>query len=314
MLLSADGKNEQQRLDNFLLGHLPGVPRARIYRAVRSGEVRVNGGRQEPGYRMKIGDRVRVPPLRVATRSGSATDISAVRMKCIRDSVLYEDRDILVLDKPSGLAVHGGSGIDLGLIETVRKTFSHAEGYELVHRLDRDTSGCLMIAKRRRALLELHRAFRESRIRKDYLCIVNGYWPADDGFVTVDLPLEHRVLRSGERLARIAAGGKPAITRYRRLRKFAGLSLVQVRPFTGRMHQIRVHAAAAGHPLLGDIKYGRTRGVSGKSMKVRKMFLHAQRLTIPGEKGKLLRVTAPLPEHFQTLLAEKGEHCPSVCR
>lgn len=304
--LRIDADVAGQRIDNFLIGHLKGVPRSRIYRVLRRGEVRVNKGRVKPDYRLCSGDEVRIPPLRMAAAS-DAPEPSRPGLAWIDDAVLYEDDALLILDKPSGLAVHGGSGVSHGLIEQVRVA-RPAQALELVHRLDRETSGCLLISKRRSLLRELHRLLREQDIDKRYLALLVGELPRAE--VLVEAPLRKYRLRGGERMVCVdARDGKPARTRFRRLRVLPGATLVEAQPLTGRTHQIRVHAAYLGQPVAGDEKYGvaesnrrfRQRGL-------KRLFLHAASLAIPGlADGRRLRVQAPLPDELEALLMTLGD-------
>ncbi len=278
-------KNMGQRIDNFLFTHLKGVPKSRIYRALRQGEVRVNKKRVDANYRLQEDDLIRIPPLRVAERpSGKAPVWSLQNMQ---DSLLYEDDQILIINKPSGIAVHGGSGVDFGVIETWRQLRPELKMLELAHRIDRDTSGCLIIAKKRSALLALQELQRSQEIEKNYLALVRGYWP---GKKLVDLPLEKNILQSGERMVRVSDKGKSAQTIFEPLHHYKGATLVKVTLLTGRTHQIRVHAAHLGHPLAGDEKYGdKTFNKKMRELGLKRMFLHAASLqfTLPLNKTSI---------------------------
>ena len=287
------GDEAGQRLDNFLLAIMKGVPRSRVYRMLRRGEVRVNGGRARPTYRVCRGDAVRVPPHR-APDPVSPVDVPQRLAAVLRDRVVYEDRDILVLDKPSGLAAHGGSGVSFGVIEILRRQDAGTR-YELAHRLDRDTSGCLAVAKRRSALAALHEAFRDGAVHKRYDLVVSGRWPTTRRTVR-DALLSYR-LPNGERRVRVAAGGDPARTDFAVVARRDDASAdpatwLAATPRTGRTHQIRVHAATAGHPIWGDEKYApNSRG---------RLMLHATELTLPiGDR--VVRAAAPLPDEFARL-------------
>ncbi len=289
-----------QRLDNFLLGRLKDVPRSRIYRMLRRGEVRVNGSRVLPGYRLCRGDTVRVPPHWGDIPRPAADAAPRRAFEELLNRVLYQDDDLIVLDKPSGVAVHGGSGTAYGVIETLRQ-FDPGTRYELAHRLDRDTSGCLMVAKNRRTLLQLHAQFRAGGVRKRYDLIVVGRWPA--GQLTVDKPLARYVVASGERRVRVSATGAPARTDFSvvaRLDNVAGIETatwLAAFPKTGRTHQIRVHAAAAGHPIIGDDKYAH-----GEARDYRRLLLHASELKLTlGDRQT--RFAAPLADEFQAFSA-----------
>ncbi|HYR36360.1 MAG TPA: RluA family pseudouridine synthase [Burkholderiales bacterium] len=276
-----------QRIDNFLLRRLRGVPKSHVYRVLRSGEVRVNSGRVGPDYRLRVGDRVRVPPVRISTAVKTA--------KPAEFPVVHEDASILVVDKPAGVAVHGGSGVSYGVIESLRAARPQAKLLELAHRLDRDTSGLLMVAKKRTALVGLHRMLREGEVEKLYTTIVKGV-PAEDTFELND-PLHKYVTPAGERRVTVREGGMEARTRVRVRKRGADCSVLEVRLLTGRTHQIRVHLAHAGHPVLGDDKYGDfelNRRLAKQG--VRRLFLHAGRLAFAHPvTGERLRLEAPLP-------------------
>lgn len=284
-----------QRLDNFLLRELKGVPKSHIYRVLRKGEVRVNKGRAKPEYRLQAGDVVRIPPIVVAEASAPAFIGDELKQR-LEASILFEDGDLLVLNKPSGVAVHGGSGVSFGLIEALRQMRPECTGLELVHRLDRDTSGCIVLAKRRPVLRHLHEQLREGGMDKRYLALVVGQWPAHRK--EVDAPLKKNELRSGERVVRVDAEGKPSLTEFRVVQRFQGATLVEASPITGRTHQIRVHAQLAGHPLIGDEKYGdEAVNAQMKGLGFKRLFLHACRLSfkLPGSKTERV-FEAPLPD------------------
>jgi 23S rRNA pseudouridine955/2504/2580 synthase len=289
-LLEVGEENESQRLDNFLLRHLKGVPKSHVYRVVRSGEVRVNSGRVKPDYRVRIGDKVRVPPIRVAAAAAKAP------AKPFGLPIVHEDPSLLVVDKPSGVAVHGGSGVSHGVIELLRAARPEAKLLELAHRLDRDTSGLLVIAKKRGALVELHRMLRDGEVEKIYVAAVKGV-PAEKHFDIKDA-LHKYVNAKGERRVAVKEGGLSAVTRIKLLGKGRDMSLLQLRLMTGRTHQIRVHLAHAGFPVLGDDKYGDfefNRALARQGVK--RLFLHARRLAFkhPAD-GKSVALASPLPE------------------
>ena len=276
-----------QRIDNFLLRHLKGVPKSHVYRVLRSGEVRVNSGRVKPEYRLQPGDRVRVPPIRVSQAEKKA--------KPAEFPIVYEDEALLVVDKPAGVAVHGGSGVSFGVIESLRASRPQAKLLELAHRLDRDTSGLLIVAKRRGALVELHRMLREGEVEKEYLAVAKGHWEGA-GRELRD-PLHKYVDAKGERRVAVHEEGLRALTRVRVVKKSPDFSLLQVRLLTGRTHQIRVHLAHAGHPVLGDAKYGDfelNRRLAKEG--VQRLFLHASRLAFahPLTRDRI-ELKAPLP-------------------
>jgi 23S rRNA pseudouridine955/2504/2580 synthase len=280
-----------RRLDNFLLSHLKGVPRAHVYRLIRSGEVRVNSRRVQASYRLLSGDEVRVPPVR-QPEAGNAPPASRVRGDWIEARILYEDDDLLVLNKPSGLAVHGGSGVSLGAIELLRATRGPRASLELVHRLDRDTSGSLLIAKRAGALRALHAQFREGSVDKRYLALLIGRWPGRAR--TVDAPLVTYERRGGERHVRVDAAGKEAVTHFVPLERFPDAVLAEVHLTTGRTHQIRVHAASIGHPVAGDERYGSADDPVVRAHGLNRLFLHSRSLGFRSPRtGEPITVEAP---------------------
>ena len=292
-LLEVGEENESQRLDNFLLRHLKGVPKSHVYRVVRSGEVRVNSGRVKPDDRVRIGDKVRVPPIRVAAAAAKAPP------KPFGLPIVHEDPSLLVVDKPSGVAVHGGSGVSHGVIELLRAARPEAKLLELAHRLDRDTSGLLAIAKKRGALVELHRMLREGEVEKIYVAVVKGV-PQEKHFDIKDA-LHKYVNAHGERRVAVKEGGMQAVTRVKVLgtsgKSSGGLSVLQLRLMTGRTHQIRVHLAHAGYPVLGDDKYGDfefNRALARQGVK--RLFLHARRLAFKHPvDGGTMKLESPLP-------------------
>lgn len=299
-----------QRLDNYLLRHLKGVPKSRIYRIVRSGEVRINGGRCQPDQRLNAGDELRLPPVRqeafVDTRPPVAPEVDL--------PVLYEDDGLLAINKPCGIAVHGGSGLAWGAIEALRAQRPTARFLELAHRLDRETSGVLLIAKRRLALVGLHEMFRSQKGDKRYLAVVAGEWVQEKPGATLKVtePLFKYLTPEGERRVRIARGRdlthpetRPSETHFRLKKQYPGFALVEAQLKTGRTHQIRVHLASLGHPIVGDDKYGdfalnKTLAASGA---LSRMFLHAASLRCKHPvSGELLLIEAPLPEELQRFL------------
>jgi 23S rRNA pseudouridine955/2504/2580 synthase len=295
-----------QRIDNFLLARLKGVPRSRVYKLLRGGEVRVNKGRVKPAYRLAAGDAVRVPPVR-RPEPGAALAAPAALAARLAAAILYEDDRVLVIDKPSGVAVHGGSGISVGVIEGLR-AMRPGQELELVHRLDRDTSGCLVIGKRRSALRALHRQLREGEVDKRYRALLAGSLPRR--VVEVTLPLRKFQLRGGERMVQVdQAEGKTARTVFRRIEAYGEATLVDVALYTGRTHQIRVHAASLGAPVAGDAKYGDAAANRAlRELGLKRLFLHAAALRFrPREDGEPVEVEAPLPADLQALLARLAE-------
>lgn len=289
-----------QRLDNFLNRELKGVPRTRLYRALRKGEIRVNKGRVKADYRLVTGDRVRIPPLRTPAPSDPPT-IPRYWAEQLEQRIVYEDGGLLVVDKPSGLAVHGGSGLNFGMIECLRQVRDKDRYLELVHRLDRDTSGLIMVARRPAVLRELHRQLREDQVDKRYLALVVGKWPRN--LSRVDAPLHKNVLQSGERMVRVSKEGKPSITEFSVVERFTEATLVEAKPVTGRTHQIRVHARHAGFPLLGDSKYSSDRGEAlAARLGLKRLFLHARSLRFRLPDVGRLELEAELDQELETVL------------
>lgn len=296
-----DGRSEGQRLDNFLLKELKGAPKSLIYRILRKGEVRVNKKRAKPLQKLCIGDSIRIPPVRL-DESATPGAPSAGLQKHLLGAIVYEDDQLLVINKPSGLAVHGGSGLSVGLIESLR-CMEIGNGYlELVHRLDRETSGCLMLAKKRSTLVALHEMLRNGRVKKIYRTLVEGRWPKN--IRTVDAPLQKNTLASGERMVRVNAEGKNSVTHFQIIEDMKSASLLEVDLDTGRTHQIRVHAQLSGHPVLGDEKYGSKESQQySKSIALKRLFLHAARLEFKHPvTNKIIRVESPLPDDLQKTL------------
>ncbi|MBU2984031.1 23S rRNA pseudouridine(955/2504/2580) synthase RluC [Saccharophagus degradans] len=297
-----------QRLDNYLLARLKGVPKSLIYRVIRKGEVRVNKGRAKPERKLAGGDVVRVPPVRVA-ESPEPVPISKTLKGVLDNAVIADEPGYLVVNKPAGLAVHGGSGVTLGLIEALRQAFPQYSYLELVHRLDRDTSGCILVAKKRSMLRYLQELFRgEKRIHKRYLALVIGRWPSRRNLV--DAPLLRKELQSGERIVRVSLDGKPSKTEFNVVQRFGeSATLVEARPITGRTHQIRVHAQHQGHPLVGDPKYGNeVFDLSVKKLGVNRLFLHAAGLSFKNADGEQVNIEVPLPAELQSVVAAFDGH------
>jgi 23S rRNA pseudouridine955/2504/2580 synthase len=292
-----------QRLDKYVQRHLGGVPRSRVYRVIRKGEVRVNGRRAGPELRLQPHDRIRIPPVRVlppATDPGRPSPELAGR---IGRAIVHEDEELLVLDKPAGVAVHGGSGVSFGIIESLR-ALRPGESLELVHRLDRDTSGCLLVARRPGTLRALHALMREGAFEKRYLTLVKGRWEL--GAKRIDVPLRTDTRVGGERTVRAAASGKESVSEFRPV-QFLGktATLMEVTLHTGRTHQIRVHAAHAGHPVAGDEKYGDAPfNEELRALGLRRMFLHAHSLSFTRPQGAEFSINTPLPPELAAVIDE----------
>ena len=309
--VAIDEASAGQRLDNFLARTLKGVPKSHLYRIVRSGEVRVNGRRAGPDARLAEGDRVRIPPVRTAQPATPAALAAGAAKAGERLVVLYEDDDLVALDKAAGVAVHGGSGIAHGVIERLRAARPQARFLELVHRLDRETSGVLLVAKRRAALAALHAAWRAGEVDKRYVVLVRGRWR--DAKRVVRLPVHRYTTREGERRVRVEDEGQHAQTTFRRLevwpRHEPPLALLEAELHTGRTHQIRVHLTHLGFPLAGDDKYGDfawNRELAKGGLK--RMFLHAASLSLAHPRtGAALALASPLPPDLAAFLGELGE-------
>ncbi|HVV68398.1 MAG TPA: RluA family pseudouridine synthase [Gammaproteobacteria bacterium] len=296
--LIVESHSEGQRIDNFLFSRLKGVPKSRIYRALRNGEFRANKKRITADYRLHAGDSIRIPPLRVATRETPAKP-AANLIKLLAEAVIYEDKDIIIVNKPSGIAAHGGSGIHFGVIELLRHLHPKLKFLELVHRLDRDTTGCLMLAKKPSILKELHQLLAHGQVEKTYLALVAH--PFNGKERRIKAALQKNLLRSGERVVTVNAEGKPAETIITPLEVFTHTSLIAAKPLTGRTHQIRVHAAHIGHSILGDEKYGDRK--MDKALGVKHLLLHAAALKfVMPTSGKAIAVCACLDQHFQEVL------------
>lgn len=301
-LITISDDEAGQRIDNFLLARLKGVPKSMIYRIVRKGEVRVNKGRIKAEYKLAPGDVVRVPPVRVAEREEAPVSAKLDKVAALANCILYEDDHLLLLNKPSGTAVHGGSGLSFGVIEALRALRPEARFLELVHRLDRDTSGVLLVAKKRSALRSLHEQLRMKGMQKDYLALVRGQWQSH--CKAVQAPLLKNILQSGERIVRVNQEGKPSETRFKVEERYTHATLVRCSPVTGRTHQIRVHTQYAGHPIAFDDRYGDRefdKQLAGTGLN--RLFLHAAALkfTHPGS-GEIMRIEAPLDNQLKRCL------------
>jgi 23S rRNA pseudouridine955/2504/2580 synthase len=295
-LLEVGDEADGQRIDNYLLRLAKGVPKSHIYRILRSGEVRVNKGRIAAEYRLKCGDRVRIPPIRISAST-------ARPLAPARDFALaFEDEAMIVVDKPAGVAVHGGSGVSFGVIEQLRRARPEARFLELAHRLDRETSGLLLVAKKRSALTRLHDLFRDGGISKRYLALVKGRW--QNVLQHVRLPLHKYLTAEGERRVSVSDEGKQAHSIVRLVARWENFSLLEVELKTGRTHQIRVHLAHLGYPLAGDDKYGDfALNKTLAKADLKRMFLHAAKLSLPHPlTGELLELDAPLPTDLSGFL------------
>ncbi len=290
-----------QRLDNYLFRILKGVPKSHIYRIIRSGEVRVNKKRTQPQYRIQPEDLIRIPPIRMNEHESKANDFKVTKqVKRIEDSILFENNAFMVVNKPAGIAVHGGSGIQFGLIESIRNLRPKAPFVELVHRLDRDTSGCILLAKKRSVLRLLQAEMRERRIEKRYLALLYGRWD-ENTKIDVKVPLKKNVLASGERMVFVDNEGKPSHTTFFLKRNFNDCCLVEAQLHTGRTHQIRVHSQYIGHSILGDDKYQSKTINLGNLPKIKRLYLHANAISFTLEQEKFY-FEAPLDDTFQQYL------------
>ena len=302
-MMTIDEECAGQRIDNFLTKALKGVPKSHLYRILRSGEVRVNSGRVDATYRLKAGDLVRIPPIRTASPSAAqpARPTGGARLE---QTVIFEDAALLVIDKPAGYAVHGGSGISRGVIEQLRLERPQAKFLELVHRLDRETSGILMLAKKRSALVQLHEAIRDNQTDKRYLMLVHGHWREQKR--RVSLPLQKYVLASGERRVAVHPDGQSSETIFRLRQHYDGFSLLEAQLVTGRTHQLRVQLAHLGFPIAGDDKYGDfSVNKAMQKQGLKRMFLHSAETVIRHPAtGEKLTLNAPLPAELARFLQQ----------
>ncbi|TCS42565.1 23S rRNA pseudouridine(955/2504/2580) synthase RluC [Reinekea marinisedimentorum] len=303
--VDVESDRADQRLDNFLRYHMNNVPKSRIYRIIRKGEVRVNGKRAKADTRLCAGDTVRIPPVSEAQKEINTHQPSQGLRNTLKNAIIFEDDVMIAINKPSGLAVHGGSGLKLGLIEAVRADRPDERFLELVHRLDRDTSGVVLIAKKRSSLTRMQDYFRLKKdVQKTYWCLVSGQWPADKRMVDAPL-LRHEESTSGERRVSVHGDGKPSKTKYRLLKQFDRCAWVEAQPITGRTHQIRVHCQYAGHCILGDDKYQDKKAEQiSKQIGLGRLFLHAAQLTLPHPvTGEQMTFNAELDASLKALLA-----------
>jgi 23S rRNA pseudouridine955/2504/2580 synthase len=295
LLFTVSTEQFNQRLDNFLLTRLKGLPKSCLYRLLRQGKIRVNQKRKQPSYRLQMGDCIKLPHLQLSTPNVNPPKPGIALQNQIRESILFEDKNLLILNKPQGLAVHGGSGIHLGLIETLRQLYPPHTFLELAHRLDRETSGCLIVVKKSSILKEVHQLFRAGVIQKTYFMLVKGHWP--EHLHEINAPLKKNQLRSGERMVVVHQEGKQSLTQFKLSQQFQETSLVEVTLHTGRTHQIRVHASYAKHPIVGDDKYGDKQfNQMMKKKGIHSLFLHAHALAfhLPST-GQDIAVKAPIP-------------------
>ena len=291
-----------QRIDNYLLNKLKGVPKSLIYRIVRKGEVRINKGRIKPEYKLQAGDILRIPPVRISEKEQPQISNKLNKVNQLENQIIFEDDYLLAINKPSGIAVHGGSGLSFGVIEALRALRPEARFLELVHRLDRDTSGILLIAKKRSVLRHLHEQLRIKIIQKDYLALVRGQWQSH--CKVVQAPLLKNELSGGERIVRVSEQGKPSETRFSIEERYIAATLIKASPITGRTHQIRVHTQYAGHPIALDDKYGDAEfDRQMRELGLDRLFLHAFSLCFEHPKtGETLRLNAPLDGKMKNIL------------
>ncbi|MDC1093717.1 23S rRNA pseudouridine(955/2504/2580) synthase RluC [Porticoccus sp.] len=295
-------EHSDQRIDNYLFTLLKGVPKSRIYRIIRKGEIRINGSRIKPDYKLNEGDKIRIPPVRIAEREAFILPSKKLQYS-LEKNILYEDDALLVLNKPSGLAVHGGSGIKLGLIEALRLIRPKTDYFELVHRIDRETSGCLIVAKKRSSLRYLQEQMRSKRISKVYRALATGKWPR--GMKRIDLPLMAFEQKTGEKIVRVNPKGKKSVTIFSVMKRYRNFTLLEALLETGRTHQIRVHAQHIGCPLAGDNKYGLddiNKDIRKSGLK--RMFLHALKIGFSLPCGKNIFIEAPMPSDLSEHLME----------
>lgn len=299
--ITVDDDHADRRLDNFLIGYFASLPRTRIYRMIRKGEVRVNKGRIKQNYRLQTGDTVRVPPMYLSTQEKPSTPPEKLS-ELIGNSIIYEDDYLIAINKPSNIAVHSGSGVRYGVIEILRAQRPETDFLELIHRLDRATSGCLLIAKGHKTLRGTHGILKSGHVKKNYLALLKGQ--LTETMRTVDMPLNKVSTESGDRMVRVDNAGKQALTHFHSQEHFRVASLSRIELVTGRTHQIRVHAAYIDHPLAGDEKYGDWEfNRAMKKLGLKRLFLHAETLSFEmPDTGKQIELKAPLPDELDQFL------------
>ncbi|EKD55290.1 MAG: hypothetical protein ACD_60C00017G0007 [uncultured bacterium] len=291
-----------QRIDNFLLTYLKSMPKTRIYRLLRKGEVRVNKKRIQPSYRLQAGDHIRIPPMQLSEQKSPAKPSLSLKA-LLSNRILYEDKHLLIINKPSGVPVHGGTQVNIGIIEALRSMYPELPHLELAHRLDSDTSGCLVLAKKRSILRELHGLLREGKVHKVYLALTKGHWKTSE--LTVDVSLQKHYLQGGERMVKVDREGKSSLTVFHPVETFQEAMLVEATLHTGRTHQIRVHAAYKKHPIAGDPKYGdKEFNKKMRELGLSRLFLHAKTIEfeLPSTE-QTIKVTAPLDEELMDTLS-----------
>jgi len=295
--ITVDAGYAGQRIDNFLLRELKSLPKSRIYKLIRGGEVRVNKGRIKASYHLKAGDLLRIPPVRTQVPSAAA-EIGQHWLELIEQRLLFEDGDLLVINKPSGLPVHGGSQFAFGLIDILKARYPSNPHVALAHRLDKETSGCLLVAKNRLTLQHLHELFKENQVEKYYHALTQGHWQQPQRQVEYALNRN----KSGHGKMQVSEDGKPSTTYFRLLRQYSDAALVEAKPISGRMHQIRVHCQAIGHVIAGDGQYGMFEfNKAMRQMGLKRLFLHAKKITLPF-KGESCQFEAPLDEMLEQVL------------
>lgn len=295
-----NAEEEGQRLDNYLMRNLKGVPKSHIYRIIRGGEVRVNKKRAQPSTRIAKGDMIRIPPIRTSAEKEVYVGVNLE--KRLKESILFEDSGLLVINKPAGIAVHGGSGLSLGVIEALRKTRTDLSYLELIHRLDKDTSGCLLLAKKRSVLRAVQSLLVTRDVTKIYWALLNKPWDGAKSRM-VDSPLEKNTLKSGERIVTVSADGKPSLTSFKLLENYQHTCLVEASPKTGRTHQIRVHSACLGHPIVGDEKYAHPSILTEPELNKSRLYLHARSIQF-NLNGNTHHYIANLDERFADTLKQ----------